>query len=664
MRCPACGERKKSPDALRIHASKAHGLSAQQLYDTLCPARGGLCECGEQTKFVSFQRGYRLRCASCAKKVAVHRAARTRRANYRPAWNRGLTKDDDPSVAKISAAVSRNIRQRGAHWNTGTSKETHEHVARGARRRSATMRASYASGDRTPWNTGLTVETDDRLKGLGASVSKAMETRHVSRSDAADEWRRRISDARLRCLRERAAKIIDEGGLAAQFVVDAAAYTASTDEAEAECRTCGCNPRLTWSELLGGVQCRVCRPREKGDGGWSRGLTRDCDERLARVGDAVSRALEVGHISRSGTPESVRQWRQNISAARRISPDEVLRRLERRSGEFKWDPGVHEHVTSIVQKFDVTCITCGTRQEKDVRLLDRGSLCRKCFPAYAVSRWQLEVDEFIRSCGVQTSVNDRSVISPRELDVYIPSKKFAVECHGLYWHSEARDADPSSPTQKWRSCSAAGVSLMQLYEDEWLHSRPLVEAMLRHRLGMSKRVYARRCSVCELAVGEARGFLEVNHIDGYTPSSRKFGLFHQGELVGVATTRTPRHRKWRGLGLVEVSRMAFPRGVQVVGGASKLLKACRTGGPLMAYVDTRLGGEGAAYGSSGMTCVGDTGPRFWWTNFEERFDRFSVRADRTRGMSQAEVAAERAVVRIWGPPNLLYIDDAVARGCT
>ena len=49
-----------------------------------------------------------------------------------------------------------------------------------------------------------------------------------------------------------------------------------------------------------------------------------------------------------------------------------------------------------------------------------------------------EIFEFIRShttYGVAS--NTTSIISPQELDIYIPELKIAIEYCGLYWHSEA-----------------------------------------------------------------------------------------------------------------------------------------------------------------------------------------------------------------------------------
>jgi hypothetical protein len=48
---------------------------------------------------------------------------------------------------------------------------------------------------------------------------------------------------------------------------------------------------------------------------------------------------------------------------------------------------------------------------------------------------------FVRSLGVNVVSNDRSLISPLEIDVLVQSTRLAIEYNGLYWHSSARILD-------------------------------------------------------------------------------------------------------------------------------------------------------------------------------------------------------------------------------
>lgn len=601
---------------MRQHAFRMHGYTAQQLYDALNPG-SGRCECGAPTKFLSVQKGYKTQCNPCNIKRVSKLSAETRRSKHERAWNSGKTKHDDASVAKIATSVKANIEARGIHWNKGRSKSTHQGIADAALKRSATMKESFASGRRCAWHSGRSAADDSRIARMGVKISGTLRRRNACRRRAdIDELRRLITGA----------------SLASAFNFDITTYAGMSSRVDARCIACGNIAHVSWRSLL---SCRPCR---------------HCTVSLSSR--RVIRLLDA--------PRRRKEWRRKLTVSRRLSRDVILARLARRASDFTWDDGVITNYTSVADHFDVTCRACGLVQQKSVRLLDRGSLCSKCYPPWTISLWQKEVADFVTSLGHNVIVNDRATIAPFELDIWIPSKKFAIECHGLYWHSDAVAVDPHAAMRKWELCNAAGVNLMQLFEDEWRDKRELVEAMIRHRLGMSRRLYARRCSVRELSVDEARSFLDENHIDGYVASTKRIGLVHDGQLVAVATSRRPRHAKWSGH--VEVARLASARDVYVVGGASRLLSnlgcSLTSSGnkhvKLMAYVDTRLGGSGAAYESAGLTRVGVTGPRFWWTDFSARIDRFAVRADPATGRSEEAVASDLGVTRIWGPPNIVF----------
>ena len=74
---------------------------------------------------------------------------------------------------------------------------------------------------------------------------------------------------------------------------------------------------------------------------------------------------------------------------------------------------------------------CGRQTEDHVR-------CPTCFPHEKIetSEEETELFDFARSVAPDAVRSDRSVIYPRELDVYIPSKRLALEFDGLYWHND------------------------------------------------------------------------------------------------------------------------------------------------------------------------------------------------------------------------------------
>lgn len=93
--------------------------------------------------------------------------------------------------------------------------------------------------------------------------------------------------------------------------------------------------------------------------------------------------------------------------------------------------------------------------------------------------------------------NDRSLIAPQELDVFIPEKYVAIEFNGVYWHSEECGKDKHYHYNKGLACKEKGVQLLQVWEDDWARNPELIKRMLAHKLGVdtSKRAYGRNTRV-------------------------------------------------------------------------------------------------------------------------------------------------------------------------
>lgn len=277
------------------------------------------------------------------------------------------------------------------------------------------------------------------------------------------------------------------------------------------------------------------------------------------------------------------------------------------------------------------------------------------------SRPQHDVADFVRSLGVDVTVNDRSIISPKEIDVFVHEHMFGIEFNGLYWHCELNASSKQHVEEKHLEAKARNVRLLTIFEDEWRLRRHIIEGVIRCRLGMGTRVGARTLSPVQLMPDQRRSFFDDCHLEGDVTSSVAFGLVNEaGDLISALSLRRPFHASERHF--AEISRFATLPGVIVIGGLSRLLvKAkewARASGcdGLLSYVDNRFG-DGHGYAACGFKLVRRTQPRFWWTDLHERFDRFTYRARQKQGLTQAQVASAAGVYRIWGAGNLVYVMD-------
>jgi hypothetical protein len=178
-------------------------------------------------------------------------------------------------------------------------------------------------------------------------------------------------------------------------------------------------------------------------------------------------------------------------------------------------------------------------------------------------------------------------------------------------------------------------------------------------LNKPKTIAARKLKIIDMTTKQRSEFFKANHLDGDVGCKTAFGLQDsEGNILYGLSLRTPFHKK--NMDMIEVARCCPAAGYNVQGGLSKLVKRAiahtrslnKKG--MLTYVDLRLGGEGKGYQIAGFKMKNKSSPRFWWTDYDNRFNRFKYKADKSRGMTEAQVAEEADVVRIWGCGNVVY----------
>lgn len=185
-----------------------------------------------------------------------------------------------------------------------------------------------------------------------------------------------------------------------------------------------------------------------------------------------------------------------------------------------------------------------------------------------------------------------------ELDIYIPSKKVAIEYNDIYWHAFK---DKNYHLHKTEACEKLGVRLLHIWEDLWHAKKSIYKSIIASALGVyERRLYARDCECKFLTSLEYETFLEENHIQGAVKSSVRLGLYYKGELVQVAGWGKSRFK----VGEIELHRMCSKLNTQVIGGFSKLIKHSKLSS-FVSYVDRSLF-NGSGYISSGFTLRGTT----------------------------------------------------------
>ena len=261
-----------------------------------------------------------------------------------------------------------------------------------------------------------------------------------------------------------------------------------------------------------------------------------------------------------------------------------------------------------------------------------GCGCQECGRQF--SKYENEIYQFIKNILPSDEViikNDRIILLGNELDIYIPNKKIAFEFDGLFWHNEINKPDKKYHLLKTEMCEKKGIHLIHIFEDEWIYKQNIVKGRIKSILGLGKRIYARKCEVKRIDSRQALDFINSYHIQGKVGAMFYYGLFYCDELIAVMSFGLVRKNLGRNNcnGVYELLRYCSKTGMNVVGGAGKLLNAfIKEVKPLkiISYADRRWS-AGNLYEKLGFTFIKNTTPSYWYIFGDKRKNRFAFRKD-------------------------------------
>jgi hypothetical protein len=255
------------------------------------------------------------------------------------------------------------------------------------------------------------------------------------------------------------------------------------------------------------------------------------------------------------------------------------------------------------------------------------------------------------------------LLSKKELDIYIPSEKLAIEYNGLYWHSDKWNNDSNYHLSKTEECEKLGIQLIHVFGDELHFKSDIVFSRIASMLKKSQtRIYARKCKCIQINSSESQKFLERNHIQGGCRSNVRYGLFYENVLVAVMTFGKPRFTKdheW------ELLRFANVINTNVIGGASKLFsKFVKEHGPqsVVSYADRRWS-QGKLYDVLEFNHIRTSKPAYWYTkDFLARESRVKYQKHKLsnlldefdQNLTEIENMKNAGYHRIWDCGNLVY----------
>lgn len=276
---------------------------------------------------------------------------------------------------------------------------------------------------------------------------------------------------------------------------------------------------------------------------------------------------------------------------------------------------------------------------------------------------EVEIVEYIKSISNYIIIqNTKSIISPLELDIYIPEIKIAFEINGLYWHSygNTQMENKNRHLIKTEKCKELGITLIHITDWEWKNKKEIIKSIILSKLGRSEKIYARKTDIIEIDSKTARIFFTKTHLQGFIGSEKYTALIYNNEIVMCMSFGKNRF----GDGM-ELHRMATTLNTTVVGGASKILRYyTKTYNitNIKTYCDYSKS-YGNAYERIGFNYINTSLPDYFWTDGDKIISRYKAQKHKLKNIvgdiydpniSERDNMMNAGFRRYWGCGNLVF----------
>jgi hypothetical protein len=286
----------------------------------------------------------------------------------------------------------------------------------------------------------------------------------------------------------------------------------------------------------------------------------------------------------------------------------------------------------------------------------------------ANSYFEHEVKTFVETIlprDVDVIMNNRNVLSGKEIDIYIPSLNIGIECNGVYWHREGKGKHRKYHISKTLQAEKLGVRLIHIFENEWADKRKIVENRLHVLLGNVCRVFGRKCKITMVSSAQEKQFLTECHLQGSVRSKICYGLLYDDQLVAIMSFGKSRYNKkveW------ELLRYAAKDNIIVLGGAEKLFNKFvgeQNPNSVISYCDRRWF-TGKMYSVLGFSFLHNSNPNYFYLepsgtlSSRVKYQKHKLKnilAKFDHNLSEWDNMQENGYDRVWDCGNSVWLWD-------
>jgi hypothetical protein len=276
-----------------------------------------------------------------------------------------------------------------------------------------------------------------------------------------------------------------------------------------------------------------------------------------------------------------------------------------------------------------------------------------------------EICTFLDELKINYIENDWDILENQEIDILIPEKNIGIEINGLYWHSYHPDSnefeDKHKHLSKTKKAALKNINIIHITDYEWIHKKSIIKNMLKSKLGLNERIYARECEIRIVPKKQEKYFLNNYHLQGFIPSSICYGLYHENLLVMVISIGKSRFSKNH---ILEILRVCSTDNKTIVGGLSKLIHKIKKDFKnikIITYCD-RSKSTGSSYIKVGFNQIGESSPGYIWTNGNLVFSRYKCQKSNMKkwlkpfnpDLSESQNMFLNKFRRYWDCGNLIF----------
>lgn len=260
---------------------------------------------------------------------------------------------------------------------------------------------------------------------------------------------------------------------------------------------------------------------KKGKTPWNKGLTKD-DARVAKT--IETRRNNGNYVVSTEQREKISNTlREKISFQENWKHCDVI---NNRDKLVEWCNSFNLKMNRKPTYTDLSkYINCSYHTAE--RIIKRNDI-RNLFKVSGFSRFEMSVEDFIKTLNVKYIKHDRTQIKPQELDFYFPEARVAIEVNDIATHNVTKNTagycDDNSKYDKLyhyhksKKCEENNIRLIHIWEYEWFNKRqrPILENIIKNALGINnQKIYARKCKIIIKKSREMREFFDRNNIQGF-----------------------------------------------------------------------------------------------------------------------------------------------------